>query len=97
MNNLVCVTKQYSNKAKIFEACLKMFYSTKSASHLLTYYKGLFNSCNSYHEFQSLKNRFDVLIGKANTSRRNQIFNNINQKRIKNFSVLQQSNENSSY
>ena len=74
MNNLISLTKQYSQKARIFEACFKMFYSTKPANHLLTYYNGLFDSFDSYYEIQSLKNRFDFLIGKANISRRKQIF-----------------------
>ena len=74
---MISITKQYSKTAKVFEACLRMFYSTKPVNHLLTYYNGLFISCNSYDEFQSLKNTFDVLIGKANTSRRKQIFDPI--------------------
>ena len=49
-----------------------MCYCTKPTHHLLSYYIGLFNSSNSYHEFQSLKNRFDVLTGKA---RRKKLFN----------------------
>ena len=77
MKNLISITKQYSKKAKIFEACLSMFYSIKSANHLLTYYNLLFNNCNSHYEFQSLKNTFDVLIEKANTSRRKQIFDQV--------------------
>ena len=54
-----------------------MFYSTKSVHHLLTYYTRFVNSSSSYHEFHSLKNRFVVSIGKANTSKRKQIFNKI--------------------